>query len=234
MGEELQEEGIQNLVEPDVPVKSDGSKKHGSNRSDYIFYIVMAVLFIAIIGFRIWVSNALGRVEVSGSSMCQTLQDGDRLTMNLVKDGKGLERGDIIVVNVSSYHLKDSQGVSINFLIKRLIAVEGDKVKCTDGQISICYAGTEEYVLLDEPYAYYGGLPGRDKSDYDFKEYTVGEGEIFFLGDNRLNSVDSRYQEWGGSHLNGTLYKATDVEGVVSQWAVDNKDFLDILFFWWK
>ena len=77
-------------------------------------------------------------------------------------------------------------------------------------------------------------MPGRDETDYDFHEYTGGEGEIFFLGDNRLNSVDSRYQEWGGSHLNVALYKATDVQGVVSQWAVDNKEFLDILFFWWK
>ena len=231
MGEELQKERGEEKIEP---VDGGSAENYRRKRSDAIFYTIIAVLFVALIGFRVWVNNALGRVEVSGSSMCQTLQDGDTLTMKLVKEGKGLERGDIIVVNVGKYGLKDSKGNSIDFLIKRLIAVEGDKVKCTDGQISICYAGTDEYVPLDEPYAYYGGVPGRDETDYDFHEYTVGEGEIFFLGDNRLNSVDSRYQEWGGSHLNGALYKATDVQGVVSQWAVDNKEFLDILFFWWK
>lgn len=248
MEEELQKEEVDELAmtasesvdetkgtsgETNTP-SDEGKKSRRAKRSDIIFYTVMAVLFVTIIGLRLWVSNAFGRVEVSGTSMCQTLQDGDILTMNLIKDGKGLERGDIIVINVSEYDLKDSKGNAINFLIKRLIAVEGDKVKCTDGQISICYAGTEEYVLLDEPYAYYGGWAGKDQTDYDFREYTVGEGEIFFLGDNRLNSVDSRYQEFGGSHLNGKLYKATDVQGVVSQWAVDNKAFFDILFFWWK
>ncbi len=223
MEEELKREGVD---EPALPPTADGRKK----RSGYAFYVVIGVIIVLILGFRIWFSNSFGRVEVSGASMNQTLQDGDVLFMRLIHDGKGLERGDIVVVDVSDYDVS-SAGNKVSFIIKRLIAVEGDRVKCKDGKISICYAGTEEYVLLDEPYAYYDGVTGKDAYDYDFKEYTVGEGEIFFLGDNRHNSVDSRYQEAGGSHLNGALYKATDVYGVVSQWAVDNRELLDMLFF---
>ena len=140
-----------------------------------------------------------------------------------------LERGDIIVVYVGNY--PECKSITGGELIKRLIATEGDKVKCKDGQISIMYSGTNEYVLLNESYAYYGGMPGQDATDYDFSEYVVGEGEIFFLGDNRLNSVDSRYKESSGSHLIGRLYETTDVYGVVPTWAMEYKDILCNLFF---
>ena len=49
-----------------------------------------------------------------------------------------------------------------------------------------------------------------NKAAYDFAEYTVGKDEIFFLGDNRCNSLDSRYQE-GFSALSDRLYKEEDV-----------------------
>lgn len=214
------------LIELNEPLEPQGKK-----RSDYGFYIVLAAVLLLIVGFRFWWSNNFGGVEVDGSSMNQTLQHGETLLMQFERDGEGLERGDVIVLDVSDYGFKNGQGDTISFLIKRLIAIEGDKVKCTDGQISICYAGTTEYVLLDEPYAYYGGMVGRDQTDYDFAEYTVGEGEIFFLGDNRLNSVDSRYQERGGSHLEGKLYKATDVYGVVPDWAIEHREIIANIFF---
>ena len=146
--------------------------------------------------------------------------------MRYVEDGEGIERGDIIVVSVGGY--EECSSITGGYLIKRLIAIEGDKVKCEDGQISICYAGTNEYVPLPEPYAYY-----TNAENYDFQEqeYEVGEGEIFFLGDNRNNSCDSRYKEWGGSHLKGKLYKATDVYGVVPEWAIKYSETLEKIFF---
>lgn len=74
---------------------------------------------------------------------------------------------------------------------------------------------------LYEPYAYYA-------YDYGFALYEMGEGEIFFLGDNRTNSKDSRYKE-GDSHFSDRLYKATDVYGVVPDWAIKYKAFLKYL-----
>ena len=63
---------------------------------------------------------------------------------------------------------------------------------------------------------------------YELKgfEYEVGEGEIFFLGDNTRNSIDSRYKQ-GASHLDG-LYKKTDIYGIVPQWSIDHRAFLEI------
>ncbi len=193
--------------------------------SGYLFYIVIAVLMLLVLGLRVWWTHSFGVVEVDGQSMMRTLEHGDELLMQFVRDGKGLKRGDVIVVKTSHYEeVKDVDGNQIDFLIKRLIAVEGDKVKCKDGQIEICYAGTSEYLPLDEPYAYYDG----NMTLYDFQEYVVEEGEIFFLGDNRLHSHDSRYKD-GGSHLND-LYKVTDVYGVVPEWAIEHKEVLGKIF----
>lgn len=220
---------LENENQPQEQTAETVKKIEKEKRSGYGFWIFLAVLFVAVLGFRVWWTNSFGGVEVDGASMNQTLQDGETLLMNFVEDGKGLERGDVIVVQVS--HYPELKGTGVEYVIKRLIAVEGDKVRCTDGEIEICYAGTTEYVPFEDPYAYYGGMPGQDKYDYDFTEYTVGEGEIFFLGDNRLNSCDSRYKERGGSHLNGKLYKATDVYGVVPAWALEHREILATIFF---
>ena len=194
-------------------------KEKKSNIRFYAFILFIIALMACLYGY--WTTN-FGGVTVSGDSMLNTLHTDDQLLLKYV-DGKDAKRGDIIVVYVGGYE-EITDGTE--YLIKRLIAIEGDRVKCTDGQISIMYAGTDTWVDLYEPYARY-----TDKAAYDFKkEYVVGEGEVFFLGDNRNHSGDSRYQD-GGSKIS-RLYKAEDIIGVVPQWAVDNKDILEKILFW--
>ena len=214
------EQGIENspLYEERFGYKED--KKTG-----IFFFVVLFCLFF-VLAFRVYFSRNYSGVQVSGSSMCQTLYDGEQLLMKNT-DGSDAKRGDVIVVYVGGY--KEFMGSSTEYLIKRLIAVEGDKVRCSRGEIEICYAGTEEWVLLDEPYAYYMGSATKNKESYNFSEYVVGEGEVFFLGDNRHNSQDSRYKE-GYSHLK-RLYKRSDIVGIVPQWAIDNQSVLDKIFF---
>ncbi len=184
--------------------------------------LALLILFLSFVG---WWTSSFGGVVIDGSSMNQTLQDGETLLMRYA-DGNRAKRGDVIVIYVGDY--EECQNVKGKFLIKRLIAKEGDKVRCDNGQIEICYAGETEWKKLNEPYAYYGNY----RFEYDFEEYEVGEGEIFFLGDNRSgkgSSLDSRFKE-GLSHLD-RLYKEEDIYGVVPDWALENRKLLSKIFF---
>ena len=195
-------------------------------RSNNIFILLLLCALFLFMAFRTYFVASYGGVNVHGDSMNMTLKSGDKLLMRKTDGFRKAKRGDVIVVYVGDY--EECKGIEGGYLIKRLIALEGDKVKCHDGQISICYAGTTDYVPLDEPYAYYSN---QEIYDFQGQEYVVGEGEIFFLGDNRNNSCDSRYKEFGGSHLVGHLYKATDVYGIVPDWAIKHSETLEKLFF---
>ena len=70
-------------------------------------------------------------------------------------------------------------------LVKRVIGVGGDKVKCCDDQGRITVNGTP---LRESSYL----KKGSDNADKPF-DVTVPEGRLWVMGDNRNNSQDSRY-----------------------------------------
>lgn len=118
---------------------------------------------------------------VEGSSMDPTLKDGDRLFVNKTLQFIGdVEKGDIVII--------DGKEENIRY-VKRIIGLPGDKVSSESGKVYV--NGTE----LDEPY-----LEGNEKEaeqmgmllTNDFEEIEVPEGSYFVMGDNRLNSMDSR------------------------------------------
>lgn len=181
------------------------AKSIKSNNAFLIFIICLLLLFC--VGRYAFFSVYSG-IYVEGNSMNETLKDGDCLYANKRKKAK---RGDIIVVDVTAYR---QQGLfSGEYIIKRLIGIAGDKLYCSDGIVYIMYSGSSEYIALSESYA--------SSLTPSFGEVTVGEGEIFFLGDNRSISKDST--EVG-------CLKESDIYGVVTEWSIKNKTWLSYIF----
>ena len=198
-------------------------------RDNAIFILAVWLIILLALIFRAYWGTAYGGVQVSGTSMERTLHSGDKLLVKKTSWLHQADYGDVIVVRVDGYSewqdRKDAQGNQITFIIKRLIAKAGDSVYCKNGTVYLKKAGESEYSPLNEPYAYYS----QSRNNYDFDRYEIGEGEIFFLGDNRFGSQDSRYQE-GNSQL-GYLYKASDVVGSVPEWAIEHRKTLEGIFF---
>ena len=170
-------------------------------RSDFIFLIV--VLFVALVMAVIIFLNTyvFFNVLVDGPSMEPTMYTGDVLMAVKTDD---IKRGDIIVIDGEKYNTSKK---SYDWLIKRAIAFEGERVEIKDGKVYI--NGNP----LDEPY-----LPeGRVTEAQDWTDgITVGAGQIFYLGDNRGNSSDSRYEKYGTCGKN-------QIVDVVKDWAPDVK-----------
>ena len=124
----------------------------------YVIIIVVVILIRTFIGTP---------VRVNGTSMVPTLKEGEVLYLN--KIDKSFDQEDIVVID------KKVEGSPI---IKRIIGMPGDKIKCINGVIFI----------NDEKYEDNFG----SGETSDFEEITLKDDEYYVLGDNRIVSKDSR------------------------------------------
>lgn len=178
---------------------------------------VLLVLIFALFFFEMWFLGRFTPVNVDGKSMSPTLENGDWL---YAESKVAPKRGDIVIVNVSDYEnehghaLFQSGGVRIEFIIKRVIALAGDEIYGENNRIYLKKQGESGFTLLKESYAYYEPMRSPLYFGSERDPIEIKEGEMFVMGDNRLNSQDSTEI--------GTLY-VKDVTGVVPAWSVENK-----------
>lgn len=132
--------------------------------------LVVLLLLVYLFVFRLML--------VSGTSMLPTLHDGELIGIRLL--GYTPQQGDVVVIRTE----KDGRlgGESI---VKRVIAVGGQSV-LIDYENDVVYING---IALEEPYLHGSG---EDQSYREDALYIVPEGEIFVLGDNRSQSLDSR------------------------------------------
>lgn len=135
---------------------------------------VLAAVVVFAFGVRV--------VGVSGGSMRETLQNGDLL---LVVNGLlcgDYERGDVVIAAKSSFESGEP-------IVKRVIATGGQTVDVDFDSGTVCVDGE----ILEEPYIRENThLP--EGTEFPF---TVPEGCVFLMGDNRNGSRDSRDPELG-------------------------------------
>ncbi|MFR9674588.1 signal peptidase I [Streptomyces sp. TR06-5] len=172
---------------------------------------------------------------IPSGSMEQTIRIGDRVLVDKLTPwfGDRPERGDVVVFEdpggwlggerqpepapLGIKQLKDAltfigllPSADEQDLIKRVVAVGGDRIRCCDADGRIMVNG----VPLDEPYLY----PGNQPSKIEF-DVTVPRGRVFVMGDHRGNSADSRYHLDGPGH--GTVPEESVVgSAIVVAWPV--------------
>ena len=189
-------------ADTEISVKCQESNKTASSIFDYfeIFVIsIIAVLMIFSLFFRI--------ARVDGSSMNQTLKNGESLIISdLFYEPK---QGDIIV-----FHLCQENGYN-QPIVKRVVATEGQRIVIDLTEQKTYIDGVE----LVEEYTYfntdgynmsYFNTAYLDKSDDGHWKYVVvvPEGKLFVMGDNRNGSTDSRSRSIGLVDKDTVLGKA--------------------------
>jgi len=160
---------------------------------------------------------------IPSGSMEPTLQVDDKILVQKVSYwNDDIHRGDIVVFDDPGGWLRPGQATvprnalqraleviglypSGGHLVKRVIGLEGDTVRCCDAQGRIVVNG----VALDEDYLPAGTV---NQGKYDI---TVPEDRLWVLGDNRQNSEDSHAHT---GDPGGGFVPVDDVVGKV--WAV--------------
>ena len=155
-----------------------------SRRTDrrHGFCVFLFSFLMTIVGGLMIMLLFLPVLEVSGSSMEPTLQDGDILVLykpNVIRPGE-----------LFGMYAKD------RLILKRVIALPGDVVTMDDtGNVYV--NGTE----LQEPYVSKKALGTCDLSF----PFTVPDNSLFVMGDHRETSIDSRCSLIGCVKMNQVM-----------------------------
>lgn len=145
------------------------TKNKNKNKEKYLELRDVAVILLMCLAVTLLLDVFMFSL-VSGDSMYPTLNSGDLLISSRIS---GFEIGDIVIVERDNASPLESK-----YLVKRVIARQGDTLDIISGQIIL------NNKLITEPY-----ITNSWNCDYSI---VVPEGYVFLMGDNRNVSVDSR------------------------------------------
>src|SRR5699024_10082490 len=139
-----------------------------------MFIVVMVVIAALIIVLRVWFFEP---VKIEGNSMNDTLITGEKY---FIYKTKNIKNGDIIVFTLN--------GNENEKYIKRVVAGDGDTMKIEQDELYINGDKRKEEYLSEQKKA----LDEGEVLTEDIEEMEIRKGEYYAMGDNRINSIDSR------------------------------------------
>jgi signal peptidase I len=170
--------------------------KVNESRDGFRGVITTVLLFVAalLVAFLL-TAFVFQQYEVDGPSMESTLQNADRLiVVKLPKSWSELTghpyiptRGTIIVFNEGG--LYNAEGVQEKQLIKRVIGLPGDRIVIKNNVVTIYNKQNPNGFDPDKTMAY-GKVITTTSGNLDI---VVQPNNVFVMGDNRPDSLDSRY-----------------------------------------
>lgn len=184
-------------TQPEVQPQIETLPPETNNWKRFILDILETIILAVVLYIGI---NAISaRVRVDGFSMNPTLQNGEYVLVSRLSYKLDIpQRGDIIVF---SFPVDQNQD-----LIKRVIGLPGETVSVRQNNVLI------NGIPLEEPYIAQAPLYSG--------EWTVSEGQLFVLGDNRNDSKDSH--QWGLLPMENVIGKALAIYWPPEEWKLVN------------
>lgn len=189
------EENEQIKTQPKPAISENKDKKPKKSKWEDLL-VTAGIIVLAPLVALFLINFVFQSYEVDGPSMESTLQDQDRLIVS--KTGKTWSRitGDAYIpkryeIVIFSYSGElDSPGKHVEkSLIKRVIGLPGDRVLVKNGVVTIFNDEHPTGYLVDQ----FG--PENETVTITNKDVdiTVQKDHVFVMGDNRGNSLDSRF-----------------------------------------
>ena len=180
----------------DLPPDTTESRDDNSGGGFREILATLGVLAAALLVAFAFIVFVFQSYQVSGPSMQQTLQDQDRLIVwKLPRSWARLtghpyipNRGDIIIFTESG--LAQYGQDNTKQLIKRVIGLPGDRVVVANNTVTVFNKAHPKGFQPDKTLPY---GPNITEPAEQTKDVTLGKDELFVCGDNRTNSLDSRF-----------------------------------------
>lgn len=157
-------------------------KKKSLSKLSQLFFVIFIGISLSVVITKFVVSAGV----VPTNSMAPTITKNSTVVLSRLNSKNGYKYGDIIaftdkkttdnIFNILLFGRKEK------LYIKRVIGVEGDTVEIINGVVYINDKSIkEDYILYND--------------SLNISKVKIPEGSYYMLGDNRVNSEDSRYWE---------------------------------------